>query len=1151
MPTLIVLLSLLLVSLSAQAEGPVTPEDRLMAQVRAGEARNKDDLIEDSLYRLFKVAPDHPEGLAALARLRLRQNKPQEAQSALEHLEKVAPGSQALSLVRLDIELDQPKKKSQLLQARLLARAGRYDEALKLYDELFKPGLPSPEYELEYWQAVANTPQGHTRALQGIQSLVNRYPQSGNYRLALVRQRLDLNRYDPEAYKDLEKLSQDPYARQGASAVWLDQLQRMPVEDRAVTLWKRYLESYPDAAPIAHEGLAAQQQLLANPTFRAKQRAQQLLEQDSQDYAAIERALQQALKGFPNDSDALGNLGRLRQREGRHQDALAFYQRALASEQNIDQRAKWQSLINTAQFWATLNDGDTALRAGNYTAATKAYQNAARLQPRAVEPLTGLADVYAAQGDTNRAEQTYKRALAYDRRNGPALRGLINLYLQQNQIDTAKSLIASLPQDQRQRYTPELNRIQANILSREADAHAAKGQWATAEHKLTEALELQPQDPWLAYNLARARAALGNPKAEDAFANQLRQRSTDPVLRYAHALFLDSQDQAQRALGSLRQVPANQWSEDMHSLAYRLDYGLTLAQARDLNNQGRTQDATALLEKARTRFPKEAGIPLLLGEWSVLGGHPGEAKRYYRAAQVLEPDNIEAGLSLAELAHQQSLDIQARRQLAELSSKAATAGQQRRMANLWSELGEPEKAAAYMNAALEVETRDPLLWRDAARFARRNQQPDLALDRYRQAMRTSNMGDPGQNDAQFTRQTRVQPDDDWLNRSIRSDTAELYQQQTATATLQYDAWDSSGTPGISDLKAHDLRFEADHPLRDGKGFFRAETITMDNGSLGNIIEQNNFGSVALCQTREECSRGPVNQRAQGTSLAVGWRGQDTQWDVGTTPLGFPVQDIVGGVRLSGDLESLGWTMDISRRALSTSLLAYAGTEDPRTGKTWGGVRTNGVSLGLSYDQGGFYGIWSSLQAHRLAGKNVESNDRLRLMSGIYFRLIDEPNRRLRVGSNVMYWHFKENLSGYTFGQGGYYSPQQYLSYSVPINFAQRWDAWSFYAEASASYSWVKEDDADYFPTKSAWQREAGNPVLTGGRSKGLGYRASFSLERRLSPNWFIGTSAGIERSVGSDYKPNQALVYLRYSFAPWEGDLRMPPEPLQEYAQFN
>jgi Flp pilus assembly protein TadD len=1151
MPALIILLALLLAGVSAQAQNRVAPEDWLMAQVRAGEARNKDDLVEDSLYRLFKVAPDHPDGLAALARLRLRQNKPQEAQTALEHLEKVAPDSSALSLARLDLELNQPQKKAQLLQARLLSRAGRYDEALKLYNELFKPGIPSPEYELEYWQTVANTPQGHAKALQGIQSLVSRYPQSGNYRLALVRQRLDRDPHDPEAYKDLEKLGQDPYARQGASAVWLDQLQRMPVEDRTVALWKRYLATYPDAAPIASEGLIAQQELLANPAFRAKQKAQQLLEQDSQDFAAIERELRQALKGFPNDADALGGLGRLRQREGRQREALLFYQQALAGEQNIDQRAKWQSMIETAQFWAALNDGDAALRAGNYSAATQAYQRAAKLQPRAVEPLAGLGNAYAAQGDTARAEQTYKRALTYDRQNGTALRGLINLYLQQNQIDTAKSLIAALPHDQRQRYTPELNRIQASILSREAENHTAKGQWATAEHKLTEAFDLQPEDPWLAYNLARARAALGNPKAADVFAGQLRRNPADPVVRYAQALFLDSQDQPQRALESLRHVPASQWTEDMHALAYRLDYGLTLTQARELNNRGRTQDAIDFLESARSRFPKEAGIPLALGEWSVLSGRPREAERYYRAVQTLEPDNVEAGLSLTELAHQQGLNAQARRQLAELSSKPATASQQRRMANLWLELGEPGKATAYMDAALEIETSDPLLWRDAARLAKQNQQPDLALDRYRQAMRTSGIGDPGQNNGRFTRQTRMQPDEDWLKRSIRSDTAELYQQQTSTATLQYDSWDSSGTAGISDLKAHDFRFEADHPFKDGKGFFRADTITMDNGSLGNILEQNNFGSVALCQTAQECSRGHLNQRAQGTSLAIGWRGQATQWDVGTTPLGFPVQDIVGGVRLSGDLEPIGWTLDLSRRALSTSLLAYAGTEDPRTGKTWGGVRTNGVSLGLSYDKGGFYGIWSSLQAHRLTGKNVESNDRLRLMSGIYFRLIDKPNQRLRVGSNAMYWHFKENLSGYTFGQGGYYSPQQYLSYSIPINFAQRWGDWSFYTEASASYSWVKEDDADYFPTKSSWQRAAGNPVLTGGQSKGLGYRASFSLERRLTPNWFVGTSAGIERSVGSDYKPNQALVYLRYSFAPWDGDLKMPPEPLLEYAQFN
>jgi tetratricopeptide (TPR) repeat protein len=1151
MPTLIILLSLLLFGVSIKAEQRVAPEEWLMAQVRAGEARNKDDLVEDSLYRLFKVAPDNPEGLVALTRLRLRQNKPEDAQRALDHLARVAPDSKALSLVRLELELNQPQKKAQLLQARLLARAGRYEEAIKLYDELFKPGIPSPDYELEYWQAVANTPQGRQAAFRGLESLVSRYPQSGNYRLALIRQRLDLDPHDPKAYQDLETLSQDPYARQGASAVWLDRLQRMAVEDRTVTLWKRYLTAYPDAAPIAREGLAAQEQLLGNPAFRAKQKAQRLLDSDSRDFAIIERELRAALKGFPNDAESLGNLGRLRMRESRHGEALALYRQALANEQDIDQRSKWQGLIATAQFWSTLNDADTALEAKRYEIAKNAYLSAAKLQPASAEPYSGLGDVYLAQGDSAKAELNYEKALSYDRNNGSALSHLISLYLQQNKTDQAKNLIATLPPAQRQRYAAELDRIQAAVLSKEADAHIAHGQWATAKYKLTEALRLQPEDPWLAYNLAKARAALGDQTAEDAFTLQLRQRPTDPTLRYAHALFLDSQNQPQRALDSLKNVLQNQWDEDIRSLAYRIDYALTMAQARQLNTKGRQKEAIRILERARAHFPEEAGLLLALAEWSALSGNTARAEDYYNSVLAIEPNNSEARLSLIELVQEQGLHTQARRQLSQLTSQSLTASQQRRIANLWIALGEPAKANALMNTALEIDTSDPLLWRDAARVANINHQPHLALERYRQAMRTSGMGDPAQNDARFTRQTRAQTDDDWLKRSIRSETAELYQQQLPTTTLQYDQWDSTGTPGVSDLKAHDMRFEADHPLAEGKGFFRAENITLDNGNLGNILDQTNFGSVALCQTSQECGRGHANQRAQGTSLALGWRGQDQQWDVGTTPLGFPVQDIVGGVRVSGDLEPLGWTMDVSRRALSTSMLAFAGTEDPRTGKTWGGVRTNGVSLGLSYDQGGFYGLWSSLQAHRLTGKNVQSNDRFRLMGGVYFRLIDEPNRRLRVGSTAMYWHFKENLSGYTFGQGGYYSPQQYFSYSIPVNVAQRWGNWSFYAEASAGYSWVKEDDADYFPTRSAWQREAGNPVLSGGRSKGLGYRASFMLEHRLTSNWVIGTAAGIERSVGSDYEPNQALMYLRYTFAPWEGDLKMPPEPLQEYAQFN
>lgn len=45
------------------------------------------------------------------------------------------------------------------------------------------------------------------------------------------------------------------------------------------------------------------------------------------------------------------------------------------------------------------------------------------------------------------------------------------------------------------------------------------------------------------------------------------------------------------------------------------------------------------------------------------------------------------------------------------------------------------------------------------------------------------------------------------------------------------------------------------------------------------------------------------------------------------------------------------------------------------------------------------------------------------MTGYYYKVINENNRRVTVGLNNMIWHYDKDLSGYTLGQGGYYSPQ--------------------------------------------------------------------------------------------------------------------------------
>ncbi len=84
-------------------------------------------------------------------------------------------------------------------------------------------------------------------------------------------------------------------------------------------------------------------------------------------------------------------------------------------------------------------------------------------------------------------------------------------------------------------------------------------------------------------------------------------------------------------------------------------------------------------------------------------------------------------------------------------------------------------------------------------------------------------------------------------------------------------------------------------------------------------------------------------------------------------------------------------------------------------------------MGLSYDRGGAQGIWGDVSAHQISGENVADNSRERVMGGYYYKLINEDNRRATVGLNSMLWHYQKDLSGYSFGQGGYYSPQRYLS----------------------------------------------------------------------------------------------------------------------------
>jgi len=62
-------------------------------------------------------------------------------------------------------------------------------------------------------------------------------------------------------------------------------------------------------------------------------------------------------------------------------------------------------------------------------------------------------------------------------------------------------------------------------------------------------------------------------------------------------------------------------------------------------------------------------------------------------------------------------------------------------------------------------------------------------------------------------------------------------------------------------------------------------------------------------------------------------------------------------------------------------------------------------------------------------------------------------------------HYDKNLNFFSFGHGGYFSPQQYLLASVPISWRTLGRAVVYEISASAGAQTIKESAAPFYPTQ--------------------------------------------------------------------------------------
>jgi cellulose synthase operon protein C len=345
----------------------------------------------------------------------------------------------------------------------------------------------------------------------------------------------------------------------------------------------------------------------------------------------------------------------------------------------------------------------------------------------------------------------------------------------------------------------------------------------------------------------------------------------------------------------------------------------------------------------------------------------------------------------------------------------------------------------------------------------------------------------------------------------------------------------TGSTGLDQLNAVTAPLAASFaPGGYGRLTVTATPTLLSNGQLdGSTASQQQFGTLVF--------GGPLpgNQHAQGVALSAAYTYRWLAADIGSTPLGFRVENVTGGLELSPEIaDGVRLRSVVERRPVTDSLLSYAGTVDTGTGQTFGGViRNRGhTQLELTAGLANFYAGGGYSQ---LTGQNVTTNTETEFGAGGSYPVYRNATDELRAGLDLVYFTYAKNLDHFTLGQGGYFSPQSYFAALIPLTFTQRLEALTWSVGGSVGAQSYNANSTPVFPNNANLQARleslaATNPTImtsyAGTSETGVVGGVHGSIEYRVSPALRIGGLLRYDHA--GNWSETQATVFARYIFNP-------------------
>ncbi|MEW9799392.1 cellulose synthase subunit BcsC-related outer membrane protein [Alteromonas sp. CYL-A6] len=240
-------------------------------------------------------------------------------------------------------------------------------------------------------------------------------------------------------------------------------------------------------------------------------------------------------------------------------------------------------------------------------------------------------------------------------------------------------------------------------------------------------------------------------------------------------------------------------------------------------------------------------------------------------------------------------------------------------------------------------------------------------------------------------------------------------------------------------------------------------------------------------------------------------------------------------RLTGMLGA-AWYSDKLTAAISwyrdrktDSLLSQTGTFNDSHEESWGRVMADGVRALIAVPVAPTWSVSTTLRYENLTGERVLANSHAGIRGDVS-KDIAGNSRMLdywRVGPFISYDRYDANLSAFTYGHGGYFSPQKFLvaglySELLTAEYARGQAKLS----VSLGYGWITQDDYNRFPLTASGER------VEGSRSQGLNGQVTLDSQWRLTDNWVV--AGFVSRAFAVEYR--EFLAGLQFMWRPGNGE---------------